>query len=151
MYIAPSSDHELLKLNLPLIYSKEVLGCFLMSGVRMLYFLKDWWKFIQIHQYYIMALKSQVWWIQRLTHHLQLPPLLHSLAENTLVTMATCLKRTSTVWNAADWETNCGCVRGDYELSDNWRGNYDGIFGGTFWLESLDQVAVVCKSFWVTL
>ena len=22
-----------------------------MSGVRMLHFLKDWWKFIQIHQY----------------------------------------------------------------------------------------------------
>ena len=31
--------------------SKEVWGCFLMSGVRMLHFLKDWWKFIQIHQY----------------------------------------------------------------------------------------------------
>ena len=27
-----------------------------MSGERMLHFLKDWWKFIQIHQYYIMAL-----------------------------------------------------------------------------------------------
>ena len=27
-----------------------------MSGVRMLHFLKDWWKFIQIHQYYTMAL-----------------------------------------------------------------------------------------------
>ena len=40
-----------------LIDSKEVWGCFLMSGVRMLHFLKDWWKFIQIYQYYIMALK----------------------------------------------------------------------------------------------
>ena len=27
-----------------------------MSGVRMLHFLKDLWKFIQIHQYYTMAL-----------------------------------------------------------------------------------------------
>ena len=36
--------------------SKEVWGCFLMSGVRMLPFLKDWWKFTQIHQYYTMAL-----------------------------------------------------------------------------------------------
>ena len=31
-------------------------GCFLMSGVRMLHFSKDRWKFIQIHQYYTMAL-----------------------------------------------------------------------------------------------
>ena len=38
-----------------LIDSKEVCGCFPMSGVRMLHFLKDWWKFIQIHQYYTMA------------------------------------------------------------------------------------------------
>ena len=28
-----------------------------MSGVRMLHFLKDWWKFIQIHQYCTMALR----------------------------------------------------------------------------------------------
>ena len=28
-----------------------------MSGVRMLHFLKDFWKFIQLHQYYTMALK----------------------------------------------------------------------------------------------
>ena len=27
-----------------------------MSGVRMLHFLKDWWKFIHIHQYYTLAL-----------------------------------------------------------------------------------------------
>ena len=27
-----------------------------MSGVRILHFLKDWWKFIQIHQIYTMAL-----------------------------------------------------------------------------------------------
>ena len=57
MYIAPSSGHALLNLNVPLKFdSKEVWGCFLMSGVRMLLFLKDWWKFIQIHQYYTMAL-----------------------------------------------------------------------------------------------
>ena len=31
-----------------------------MSGVRMLHFLIDWWKFIQIHQYYTMALKSHI-------------------------------------------------------------------------------------------
>ena len=29
--------------------SREVWGCLLMSGVRMLHFLKDWWKFIQKH------------------------------------------------------------------------------------------------------
>ena len=28
------------------------------QGVRMLHFLKDWWKFIQIHQYYTMALSG---------------------------------------------------------------------------------------------
>ena len=27
--------------------------------MRMLHFLKDWWKFIQIHQYYTMALNPQ--------------------------------------------------------------------------------------------
>ena len=32
-------------------------GCFLMSGVKILHFLKDWWKSIPIHQNYIMALK----------------------------------------------------------------------------------------------
>ena len=37
----------------------EVWGCFLMSRVRMLHFLKDWWKFIQIHQYYTMALMER--------------------------------------------------------------------------------------------
>ena len=29
-----------------------------MSGVRMLHFLKDWWKFIQRHQYYTMLLST---------------------------------------------------------------------------------------------
>ena len=33
-----------------------------MSGVRMLHFLKDWWKFIQIHQNYTMALISWFLW-----------------------------------------------------------------------------------------
>ena len=31
-------------------------GCFLMSGIKILHFLKDWWKSIPIHQNY-MALK----------------------------------------------------------------------------------------------
>ena len=33
-------------------------GCFLMSGVKILHFLKDWWKSIPIHQNYTMALKN---------------------------------------------------------------------------------------------
>ena len=33
-------------------------GCFLMSGVKILHFLKDWWKSIPIHQNYTMALKT---------------------------------------------------------------------------------------------
>ena len=33
-------------------------GCFLMSGVKILHFLKDWWKSIPIHQNYTMALMS---------------------------------------------------------------------------------------------
>ena len=31
-----------------------------MSGVRMLHFLKDGWKSIQIHQYYTMALIEEI-------------------------------------------------------------------------------------------
>ena len=31
-------------------------GCFLMSGVKILHVLKDWWKSIPIHQNYTMAL-----------------------------------------------------------------------------------------------
>ena len=34
-------------------------GCFLMSGVKILRFLKDWWKSIPIHQNYTMALKHK--------------------------------------------------------------------------------------------
>ena len=34
-------------------------GCFLMSGVKILPFLKDWWKSIPIHQNYTMALKHK--------------------------------------------------------------------------------------------
>ena len=33
-------------------------GCYLMSGVKILHFLKDWWKSIPIHQNYTMALRS---------------------------------------------------------------------------------------------
>ena len=51
MYIAPSSVHELLKLILPFKLIQRRFEVALMSGVRMLHFLKDWWKFIQIHQY----------------------------------------------------------------------------------------------------
>ena len=39
-------------------------GCFLMSGVKILHFLKDWWKSIPIHQNYTMALMH----IQTCTH-----------------------------------------------------------------------------------
>ena len=35
-------------------------GCFLMSGVKILHFLKDWWKSIPIHQNYTMALRIKV-------------------------------------------------------------------------------------------
>ena len=58
MYIAPSRVIFYSTLISHLIDSKEVCGCFLMSRVRMLHFLKDWWKFIQIHQYYTMALRE---------------------------------------------------------------------------------------------
>ena len=34
-------------------------GCFLMSGVKILHFLKDWWKSIPIHQNYTMALSDK--------------------------------------------------------------------------------------------
>ena len=53
-YIAPSSGHSLLNLNVPF----KVILCFLMSGVRMLHVWQDWRKFIQIHQYNTMALLS---------------------------------------------------------------------------------------------
>ena len=33
-------------------------GCFLMSGVKILHYLKDWWKSIPIHQNYTMALRT---------------------------------------------------------------------------------------------
>ena len=60
MYIAPSSGHILLNVHLPLKLIKEVCSCFLMSGVRMLHLFTDWWKFLQIHQYYTMALKFKL-------------------------------------------------------------------------------------------
>ena len=37
-------------------------GCFLMSGVKILHFLKDWWKSIPIHQNYTMALRFSTIW-----------------------------------------------------------------------------------------
>ena len=51
-YMALSGGHGLLKLLKFILKRVEV-----MSGVRMLHFLRDWWKFIQIQQYYTMALK----------------------------------------------------------------------------------------------
>ena len=33
-------------------------GCFLMTPVKILHFLKDWWKSIPIHQNYTMALNT---------------------------------------------------------------------------------------------
>ena len=35
-------------------------GCFLMSGVKILHFLKDWWKSIPIYQNYTMALSIPI-------------------------------------------------------------------------------------------
>ena len=37
--------------------SEEVWSCFLMSGVGILHFSNDLWKFIQIYQYYNIALR----------------------------------------------------------------------------------------------
>ena len=49
--VCTNSDNSLLTLNLPFkVILSEVYGCFLMSGVRVLHFAKDWWEFIQIHQ-----------------------------------------------------------------------------------------------------
>ena len=48
MYIAPSSDCSLLTLSLPF---KVILRWFVVAAL-----FKDWWKYIQIHQYYTMAL-----------------------------------------------------------------------------------------------
>ena len=41
-------------------------GCFLMSGVKILHFLKDWWKSIPIHQNYTMALTYYIYNLQSL-------------------------------------------------------------------------------------
>ena len=59
MYIAPSSGEPLPNINLPIkwiLRRFDVVFWCLETGVRMLHFLKDWWKSIQIHQYYTMAL-----------------------------------------------------------------------------------------------
>ena len=39
-------------------------GCFLMSGVKILHVLKDWWKSIPIHQNYTMALSARFWFLK---------------------------------------------------------------------------------------
>ena len=55
-------DHSLRTLNLPFkVILRRFLGCCLMSVVRMLHFSIDWWKFIQNHQYYIMAFREEFW------------------------------------------------------------------------------------------
>ena len=54
--VAPSSGHILFTFNMPIkliLRRFEVVFWCLDSGVRMLHFLKDWWKFIQIHQHYM--------------------------------------------------------------------------------------------------
>ena len=58
MYIAPSSGPTSFNFNMPfkLILRRCEVACFLMSGVKILHFLKDWWKSIPIHQNYTMAL-----------------------------------------------------------------------------------------------
>ena len=58
MYIAPSVAILHLILICHLNWFKEMWGCFLMSGVKILHFLKDWRKSIPIHQNYTMALKK---------------------------------------------------------------------------------------------
>ena len=54
-------------------------GCFLMSGVKILHFLKDWWKSIPIHQNYTMALNcfslNMVSTLQALSLHVDLSKL----------------------------------------------------------------------------
>ena len=52
MYIVPFGDNSL-------ITQIGWSGCFLMSGVRMLRFPKDWWKFIQIQQYYRLLVSRE--------------------------------------------------------------------------------------------
>ena len=43
-------------------------GCFLMSGVKILHFLKDWWKSIPIHQNYTMALTYSLYVDRKVIH-----------------------------------------------------------------------------------
>ena len=58
MYIAPSSGHISLNFNMPfkLILRRFQVVFWYLEWELMLFSLKDWWKFIQIHQYYTMAL-----------------------------------------------------------------------------------------------
>ena len=55
-------------------------GCFLMSGVKILPVLKDWWKSISVHQNYTMALKTKVKqyffsWLEMITFIIKLATL----------------------------------------------------------------------------
>ena len=70
---APSSGHELINLDYLLdwfwwglrLFSGEVWGCFLMSGVRMLHFFKDWWNSFKSTNTILWLLQ----WIQPFTWH----------------------------------------------------------------------------------
>ena len=55
MYIAPSRGHILFNLNMPfkIILLRRLRLFYDVWSEEMLHFLKDLWKFIQIHQYYI--------------------------------------------------------------------------------------------------
>ena len=56
MYIAPSNGHSLLNINVPfkvILWRFEVVFYYL--EWESCTFLKDWWKFIHIHQYYNLA------------------------------------------------------------------------------------------------
>ena len=61
MYIAPSSGKPLPDLNLPFKWILRRFEVVFWCRAWECYFLKDWWKFIQIHQYFtIMALRQWV-------------------------------------------------------------------------------------------
>ena len=71
MYIDPSSGHISLNfLNMPFkLILRRFEVVFWCLEWECCTFLKDWWKFIQIHQYYTMALISSYFSL-----HLLLPP-----------------------------------------------------------------------------
>ena len=88
-----------------------------MSGVRMLQFLKDWWKFIQIHQYYTMALTNVLVaalpqtmgeikaWKLNTIHFIKLSTL--SVKRNITSSERHSLKSSSSKWNHIWTQTSC--------------------------------------------